>query len=165
MARTTHRPRPTATQTLTPLLRHCPACGNTMWAASHHYRTLTPLTDVLRLTRKIRRCLTPACPQVPQPCRPEAEGQLALPQHACSLDVIALVGTLRHAQHRSLPEIQQELRRRRVPMAPRTVWHLLERSDELVALSCSGQVKTDTELSHLRQPLIIIGTDVSHIRV
>jgi hypothetical protein len=63
MARTTSRPPPTATQTLTALLRHCPTCGNALWAASHHYRTITTLTDVLRLTRKIRRCITPACSQ------------------------------------------------------------------------------------------------------
>jgi hypothetical protein len=104
MARTTPRPRPTATQTLTPLLRHCPTCGNAMWAASHNYRTITPLTAVLRLPLKIRRCLTPDCPQFPHPYRPEEAGRLALPTHAFGRDVIAVVGTLRHAQHRSMPE-------------------------------------------------------------
>lgn len=54
MARTTPRPRPTATQTLTPLLRYCPTCGNTIWAAYHNYRTITTLTEVVRLTLKIR---------------------------------------------------------------------------------------------------------------
>ena len=37
-----------------------------------------------------------------------------LPQHEFGLDVIALVGALRHAQHRSLPEIHAELARRGV---------------------------------------------------
>jgi hypothetical protein len=135
MARITPRPRPTATQTLTPLLRHCPTCGNALWAAYHNYRTITTLTDVLHLTLKIRRCITPVCPQFQHPYRPEEEGRLALPKHEFGLDVIALVGTLRHAQHRSLPEIYQELGRRRVTIAPRTVLHLLERYEELVALS------------------------------
>jgi hypothetical protein len=141
MARTTPRPCPTATQTLTPLTRHCPVCGNTMWAAYHNYRTITTLTDVLRLTLQIRRCLTPTCPQFQHPYRPEAEARLALPKHEFGLDVIALVGTLRHAQHRSLPEIYQELRQRRVAIAPRTVQHLLERYDELVALACADPLR------------------------
>ncbi len=141
MARTTPRPHPTATQTLTPLIRHCPTCGNAMWAAYHNYRTITTLTDVRRLTLKIRRCITPACPQFQQPYRPEAEGRLALPKHEFGLDVIALVGTLRHAQHRSVPEMHQELARRRVTIAPRTVLHLLERYDELVALAVADPLR------------------------
>ena len=41
MARTTPRPTPTTTQTLQPILRHCPCCGEPMWAAYHNYRTVT----------------------------------------------------------------------------------------------------------------------------
>ena len=77
MARTTPRPCPTATQTLTPLLRHCPVCGHSLWAAYHTYRPRTTLTDVRRLTLKMRWCLTPACPQFHKPYRPEDEGLLA----------------------------------------------------------------------------------------
>src|SRR4029453_4686796 len=104
-------------------------------------RTITTLTAGVTPPLKIRRCITPACPQVQQPYRPEAEGRLALPKHEFGLDVIALVGTLRHAQHRSLPEIHQELQRRRVAMAPRTVLHLLERYDELVARSLADPLR------------------------
>jgi hypothetical protein len=134
MARSTRRPPPTSRHTLQPVLRHCPLCGNPTWAAYHNYRTVTTLTGILRLTLKIRRCVTVACPQLQKPYRPEAEGRLALPKHEFGLDVITLVGTLRYAQHRSIPEIHQELERRRVAIAPRTVLHLLERYDELVAL-------------------------------
>lgn len=165
MARTTPRPCPTATQTLTPLMRHCPTCGNTLWAAYHNYRTITTLTDVVRLTLKIRRCITPACPQFQHPYRPEAEGRLALPKHEFGLDVIALVGTLRHAQHRSLPEIQQELRRRRVAMAPRTAQHLLERYDELVALAVADPLRLQqVTRAHGRVILALDGLqpDVGH---
>jgi hypothetical protein len=28
-------------------MRHCPTCGNTLWAAYHNYRTITTLTDVV----------------------------------------------------------------------------------------------------------------------
>jgi hypothetical protein len=52
--------------------------------------------------------------------------------------VIALVGTLRYTAHRSIPEIHQALRERGVPIAERTVTHLLQRYEELVALSLSN---------------------------
>ena len=106
-----------------------------MWAASHNYRTMTTLEDVVHLTLHIRRCLNRACPQFRRPSRPEAEGRLAVPKHEFGLDGMAGVGTLRYAQHRSLPEIHQHLRHRGVAIAPRTVTHLLERYDELLTLS------------------------------
>lgn len=134
MARTTSRPTPTVAQTLIPRLRHCPCCGNTRWAAYHHYRTLTTRAAVLRLTLQIRRCLNANCPQVRTPYRPEAEGHLALPKHACGRDVIAWVGTRRYAQHRSIPDIPQALVAQGVTVAPRTVANLLERYDALLSL-------------------------------
>jgi hypothetical protein len=141
MARTTPRPTPTATRTLQPLGRHCPLCGETMWAAYHNYRTITTLEDVVHLTLQIRRCLNRACPQFHRPYRPEEEGRLALPKHEFGLDVIAWVGTLRYAQHRSLPEIYQHLRHRGMAVAPRTVTHLLERYDELLTLSLTDTAR------------------------
>ena len=141
MARTTPRPTPTATRTLQPLGRHCPLCGETMWAAYHNYRTITTLEDVLHLTLQIRRCLNRACPHFRRPYRPEAEGRLALPKHEFGLDVVAWVGTLRYAQHRSLPEIHQHLRQHGVAIAPRTVNHLLERYDELLTLALTDTTR------------------------
>src|SRR5262245_58530012 len=143
MARTTPRPTPTTTQTLYPQVRHCPACGETMWAAYHNYRTITTLDAVLRLTLQIRRCLNRPCPQIQRPYRPEAEGRFALPKHEVGLDVIAWIGTLRYAQHRSLPEIHQHLLRRGVAVAPRTVTNLLERYDELLALSLTDTARLE----------------------
>jgi hypothetical protein len=105
MARTTPRPGPTETQTLKPLLRSCPPCGATLWAASHTSRTLTPLTAVLGLTLQRRRCLNTACPQGRQPSRPAEEGPLALPKHAFGLDVLAFVGQQRYGHPRSVPAI------------------------------------------------------------
>ena len=141
MARTTSRPLPTATRTLQPFGRHCPLCGETTWAAYHNYRTITTLEDVVHLTLQIRRCLNRACPQFRRPYRPEAEGRLALPKHEFGLDVIAWVGMLRYAQHRSLPEIHQHLCHRGVAIAPRTVTHLLERYDELLTLSLTDTAR------------------------
>ena len=141
MARTTPRPTPTTTRTLQPLERHCPLCGETMWAAYHNYRTITTLDDVVHLTLQIRRCLNWACPQFRRPYRPAAEGRLALPKHEFGLDVIACVGTLRYAQHRSLPEIHEHLRQRGVAVAPRTVTPLLERYDELLTLALTDTAR------------------------
>jgi len=141
MARTTPRPTPTATRTLHPLGRHCPLCGEMRWAAYHNSRTITTLDDVVHLTLQIRRCLNRTCPQFRRPYRPEAEGRLALPKHEFGLDVIAWVGTLRYAQHRSLPEIHQHLHSRGVAVAPRTVAHLLERYDELLTLSLTDTTR------------------------
>src|SRR5919198_2140358 len=148
MARTTSRPPSTLTQTLQTIVRQCPCCGEPMWAAYHNYRTLTTLEAIIRLTLQIRRCLHPACPQVRQPYRPEAEGRLALPKHAFGLDVIAFVGQQRYGHHRSVPVIHQALRERRVAVAPRTVTNLLERYDELVALSLQDPAR----LRRLTQP-------------
>src|SRR5262245_64477253 len=141
MARTTPRPPPTATRTLQPLGRHCPLCGETMWAAYHNYRTITTLEDIVHLTLPIRRCLNRACPQFHHPYRPEEEGRLALPKHEFGLDVMAYVGTLRYAQHRSLPELHEHLRSRGVAIAPRTVMHLLERYDERLTLSLTDTAR------------------------
>ena len=141
MARVTPRPIPTTTRTLQPLGRHCPLCGETMWAAYHNYRTLTTLEEVMHLTLQIRRCLNRTCPQFRRPYRPEEEGRLALPKHEFGLDVIAWVGTLRYAQHRSIPDIHQHLLHRGVAVAPRTVTNLLERYDELLALSLTDTTR------------------------
>ena len=135
MARTTPRPIPTATQTLTPMQRHCPCCGDTMWAAYHNYRTITTLDAVVRFTLQIRRCLNSNCPQLRQPYRPEAEGHFALPKHEFGLDVIAFVGTQRYRQHRSIPDIHQALVDRGVAVAQRTVTNLLDRYDERLSLT------------------------------
>jgi len=62
-------------------------------------------------------------------------GRKGKPRWRCRsmMDVIALTGTLRYREHRSVPEIHQELTRRGVAICERSV--LLERYDELVAAS------------------------------
>jgi hypothetical protein len=135
MARTTPRPPPTTTQTLQPILGHCSCCGEPMWAAYYHYRTIMHLEAIVRLILQMRRCLNPACPQLRQPYRPAAEGRLALPKHAFGLDVLPFVGTRRSESHRRVPAIPQALVERGMAIAPRTVPNLLERYDDLVALS------------------------------
>src|SRR5918998_6323590 len=135
MARRSARPQPDQTLELPASTRTCPACGAPLWAAYKTQRSVTTLDGTVRLRLQVRRCRQPHCPRHAVPLRPEPEGRFALPEHEFGLDVIALVGTLRHAQHRSIPEIHAELVRRGVPLCRRTVSNLLDRYDELLALS------------------------------
>jgi hypothetical protein len=98
-------------------------------------RTLVLLTGAVRLRLQIRRCEREGCSRYHVAYRPEAEGAIALPQHEFGLDVMALVGVLRHREHRSVPEIYAILRQRGVAIAERSVTNLLDRYDELLAVS------------------------------
>jgi Transposase, Mutator family len=141
MARRSARPRPERTLELPALTRTCPACGGSLWAAYISRRDVTTLDSSVRLRLQVRRCRDRRCPRYHVPLRPEQEGRIALPEHEFGLDVIALIGTLRHAQHRSVPEIHAELTRRGVPLCPRTVSNLLDRYDELLALSLADATR------------------------
>jgi hypothetical protein len=59
----------------------------------------------VRLQVQVRSCRNSDCPQYKAWIRPEEEGHFALPQHEFGLDVVALVGVLRHAENRTVPEI------------------------------------------------------------
>ncbi len=135
MARRSARPQPDQTIELPALTRACPACSAPLWAAYMTQRSVTTLSGTVRLRLQVRRCRGPRCPRRAVPLRPEQEGRYALPEHEFGLDVVALIGTLRHAQHRSAPEIHAELTRRGVPLCLRTVTNLLDRYDERLALS------------------------------
>ncbi len=165
MARTCCRPHPTQEQTLTPALTVCPACHRPMRLDYHNGRTVTTLDGVTRLTLHIRRCHHAPCARYLRPYRPEIEGRLALPHHEFGLDIIALVGTLRHAQHRSVPEIHQELSRRGSVLAQRTVSNLLDRYDELRALASCDAARLRPllqEQGHLILALDGLQPDVGH---
>jgi hypothetical protein len=113
-------------------------------------RTLVTLAGPTRLRLKIRRCERAGCERHYHPWRPEAEGAIALAKHEFGLDVIALVGVLRHRDHRSVPEIHQALRARGVEIAERSVTNMLDRYDELLATSL-------TDSGRLRKLLVAQG--------
>jgi transposase-like protein len=96
-------------------------------------RTVATLRGLVRLRLKVRRCEDAGCARHHWPYRPEGEGAIALPRHEFGLDVIALAGTLRYREHRSVPELHRALRERGVAVCERTVTNLLDRYDELVA--------------------------------
>jgi hypothetical protein len=137
MAKKACRPQPTITKDLSPLRQRCPACGRRMWLDYTNDRTLITLAGCTRLNLAIRRCHNPACAYHLRPYRPEGEGRFALPKHEFGLDVIALVGALRYAEHRSVREIHQALLGRDVGICERSVTNLLDRYDELLAVALS----------------------------
>jgi hypothetical protein len=128
MSRRWCRVKPADEQVLVPLRCACPECGRAMRIRYSNHRAIVSLRGLVRLRLKIRRCESRSCGRYHQAWRPEAEAALALPQHEFGLDVIALVGALRYREHRSVPEIHQELSRRGVAICERSV--LLERYDE-----------------------------------
>ena len=113
-------------------------------------RTLVTLSGAVRLRLKVRRCEAADCARRHMPYRPEAEGAIALPQHEFGLDVVALVGALRHRGHRSVPEIHAALRGRGVEIAERSAANLLDRYDELLATAL-------TDVSRLRAAMAAQG--------
>jgi hypothetical protein len=165
MARRRCRPRPTQAKTLTPVATRCLECGHFLWASHCKHRTVTTLDAVTRLTLLVRRCPNPDCSRYRRPCRPETEPLLALPHHEFGLDVLALVGRLRHAEHRSVPEIHQELLRRGVAIARRSVSNLLDRYDELRALATADRDRLHALLAKQRRVVLAIDglqPDIGH---
>jgi hypothetical protein len=157
MPRRTKRPPFTRTLSLLPQRQHCSACGRRLWRLYQTQRTVTTLEHVTRLSISVLRCPNPSCSQYHQPIRPEEEGAWALPHGEFGLDVIALIGTLRYREHRSIPEIHKALQDQNVAIAPRTVTYLLERYEELLALRLTDQ----TRLKHLleQQGHVILAID------
>jgi hypothetical protein len=133
MARRRHRSPASHGETLDWPHARCDACQGPLWIAYHDHRTVVTLDGPLRLTLRIRRCINRACPQYRRPCRSPDEGHFVLPQGEFGLDVIALIGTVRYQQQRTVPEIHRTLRERGVDIAERSVTNLLQRYEELVA--------------------------------
>ena len=92
------------------------------------------LQGLIELVVPVRRCPNRACDLYRLSVRPAEEGGYALPHGEFGLDVIALVGRLRFAEHRSIPEIHATLRERGVGIAQRSVTEQLQRYEELVAV-------------------------------
>lgn len=157
MAKTAKPAEPTVTRDLAPERAACPHCGRPMTADYANRRTVHTLAGVTRLHLTIRRCHHAPCPAHKRPYRPEAEGALALPRHEFGLDVIALIGRLRYAEHRSVPEIRAHLVGRGVTVAERTVTNLLDRYDELLAVALADDRRLKKVLT--RQGKVILAID------
>jgi hypothetical protein len=165
MARKSAQPNATQTESLECVRHECVHCGRVMWQDYENRRRVRTLNGVVQLRLKIRRCPNQKCVGYRQPYRPEAEGQWALPQQEFGLDVIALVGQLRHQEHRSVSEIHQQLQQRGLCVSERTVSNLLARYDELVALRLSDHERLRTVLQVQQRVILAIDglqPDVGH---
>lgn len=128
-----------------------------MWADYENDRKVVRLNGILRLRLKIRRCPNSECPRYHVPFRPETEGRYALPQQEFGLDVIALVGAQRYSGHRSVPEIRRDLTERGVEISERSVTNLLDRYDELLAVTLADGSRLNSLLA--KQGRIILAID------
>ncbi len=157
MARITSRCKPTTQTTLRTCCTTCPECAGTLWSAYFSSRTVATLAGLRGLQVQVRHCPNRNCRRYRQVYRAEEEGRIALPEHEFGLDVIALVGTLRYQQHRSVPEIHQDLRTRGLVICERTVTNLLDRYDELLALRLSDNQRLRRALC--KQKRVILALD------
>ncbi len=165
MARRQARPAAPYQYQLEPYQRRCAHCGGPAHVAYHSRRTVATLDGLYRLVLVVRHCQDPTCPLYQRAYRPEEEGQWALPQGEFGLDVIALVGALRFAEHRSVPEIHRALTERGVAIAERTVTHLAQRYEELVALRLADQPRLHERLRQQERVILAIDglqPDVGH---
>lgn len=159
------RPEPSLTQDHSPLRTDCPHCGELTWADYTNRRTVATLDGLTRLNLTVRRCHNPECPAHLRPYRPEAEGKVALPHHEFGLDVVALAGALRYAEHRSIPEIHQALTGRGLAVSQRTVGNLLDRYDELLAVALADDARLNRLLAEQGKVILAIDglqPDVGH---
>src|SRR5213080_3688084 len=134
MARRTPRPISSHAITLTPLKEHCEQCGQPLWVGYHGHRRVMKLDGLWKLTIVVRRCVQSECPRYHVAYRPEEEGCWALPHGEFGLEVIALIGQWRFREHRSVPEMHRSLLSGGVSITERSVTHLMQRYEELVAL-------------------------------
>lgn len=165
MVRRSTQPEATREEVLDCVQQTCPVCGGWMWNKYDNFRRVRTLDGVVQLRLKVRRCATPECERFCQPYRPEAEGKWALPQHEFGLDVIALVGSLRYQQHRSVPQIHQVLESKGLRVSERTVSNLLNRYDELVSLQVSDSGRIGQIVARQSQVILAIDgmqPDVGH---
>src|SRR5258707_9676465 len=147
MGRRGSRSAATHEQTLSPLREQCSACGQRLWMAYHHHRTVVRLDGLWRLTIRVRHCVNTTCSQKQRAYVPEEAGAWALPQGEFGLDVIAPIGPLRSREQRSVPQMHQPLRERGTAIAERRVTVLLHRYEELVAVRLADPARLRQRLA------------------
>ncbi len=165
MAKKTKGLEPTIRYDLSPERTACPHCTGFMRADYRNERTIATLEGVVHLQLGIRRCRNANCAAVRRPYRPEAEGHFALPHHEFGLDVIAHIGRLRYTEHRSIAEIHAHLIGRGVRISERTVENLLDRYDELLAVSLTDDRRLKKLLKNQKRVILAIDglqPDVGH---
>lgn len=69
---------------------------------------------------------------------------------------MALAGAWRYQEHRSVPQIHQQLQQRGVCISQRSVSHLLDRYEELVTISLSDTERINTIVKVHKQAILAI---------
>jgi len=119
----------------------CPECGGPLWNKYDNYRSIRTLQGVVRLRLKVR-CQNPNCEKFRCAYRPEQEGKWA--QYEFGLDVMALHG----ARASECTPNPSTVATTGVCISQRSVSNLLERYDELVAISLSDIERINTIIGH-----------------
>ena len=132
-------------------------CGQILWVGYHTFRTVTRLDGLWKLTIVVRRCIQAECPRYHVAYRPEEEGRWALPHGEFGLEIIALIGQWRFREHRSVPEMHRALLARGVSITERSVTHLMQRYEELVAFRTADQPRIAARLQE--QGRVILALD------
>jgi hypothetical protein len=165
MAKRKRRRDPTIDRVLEPLRTRCTACGGPLWIAYATTRTVVTLDGPVHFTVKVRRCPTRSCARYHRPYRPEEEGGWALPHSEFGLDVITWLGIHRYTAHQTVPELHQALRARGLDIAERTVTHLVQRYEELLALRLADHPRLRDRLREQGRVLLALDglqPDVGH---
>lgn len=157
MARTTAHPAASKQVGMENRRRRCAACRGPARADYRARRNVVTLEGVVALKVQVRVCHREGCTLYRKAVRAEEEGRWVLPEHEFGLDIIALIGTLRYHEHRSVPEIHATLRERGVLISQRSVTNLLDRYDELLALRL-GDNERLREVTR-RQGRVVLGID------
>lgn len=135
MSRRTVRGEPSEEYELTPCVMNCPACGHPMPMGYTKRRKVMTRHGLVGLYLHIRRCDHAGCERFHLPYHPESEGLLVLPDQQFGLDVVLRVGELRYREHRTCPEIHEQLQREGASLALRSVQNLLAQYDLLLSLA------------------------------
>ena len=90
--------------------RNCSVCGRRTSICDHRYRRVHTLEGPVELVCKLNHCPDPTCPGHAKTKSPELEVTIALPKWAIGWDVFCWIGHRRCSRHRSIPQIQSDLR-------------------------------------------------------
>lgn len=160
------QPVATEEESLSCINVECVKCGKRMAYAYDNWRNVRLLNGrVVRLRLKIRRCENPKCERHHKAYRPEGEGRMALAGHEFGLEVLGQVGALRYQEHRSIPEIHQRLRQQQVEISERSVTNVLERYDEILAVSLTDSKRLQRIMKAQQRVILAIDglqPDVGH---
>ncbi len=121
---------------------NCPICGVPLWAIASCVRTVVRLDAVTRLRLQIKACHNPGCERYKVRIRPEQEGRISITQNEFGMDVLALIGELRHVEGLSGPKIHIEMIRRNVPICLCSASNLIRRHDEMLGLVFREEIRT-----------------------